>query len=106
MIYDKYYTMEATQTVNDTDVTITRPNKFKVVFHNDDMTPMEFVIDLLQSVYNKSQQQAETITVQVHNEGKGVAGIYYYEIAEQKVAESTMISRTAGYPLTIDIEEV
>lgn len=105
MIYDKYYTMEATQTVNDTDVTITRPNKFKVVFHNDDMTPMEFVIDLLQSVYNKSQQQAETITVQVHNEGKGVAGIYYYEIAEQKVAESTMISRTAGYPLTIDIEE-
>ena len=97
--------MEATQTVKDTDVTLTRPNKFKVVFHNDDMTPMEFVIDLLQSVYNKSQQQAETITVQVHNEGKGVAGIYYYEIAEQKVAESTMISRTAGYPLTIDIEE-
>ena len=55
--------MEATQTVKDTDVTLTRPNKFKVVFHNDDMTPMEFVIDLLQSVYNKSQQQAETITV-------------------------------------------
>ena len=98
--------MEATQTVKDTDVTIIRPSKFKVVLHNDDHTPMEFVIELLKKIYSKTEQQAEEITVRVHNEGKGVAGVYYYEVAEQKVAESTMISRTAGYPLTIEIEEV
>ena len=100
--------MEATQTTveKNTDIVIVRPSKYKVVLHNDDHTPMEFVIELLKKIYSKTDKQAEEITVKVHKEGKGVAGVYYYEIAEQKVAESTMISRSAGYPLTIEIEEV
>ena len=100
--------MEATQTTveKNTDIVIKRPNKFRVVLHNDNTTPIEFVIELLKSIFDHNEEEAKTITTQVHNEGKGVAGIYYYEIAEQKVAESTMISRSAGYPLALDIEEV
>ena len=99
--------MEATKEkiVSDTSIIIPRPNKFKVVLHNDDTTPMEFVIELLKKVFQHSQEKAEEITTKVHNEGKGIAGIYYYEIAEQKAIECTMISRSAGYSLTVNVEE-
>ena len=63
------------------------------------------ITSLLINVYNHNQSSAEEVTLHVHNEGKGVAGIYYYEIAEQKVSESLLFSRTAGYPLSFDIEE-
>ena len=53
-----------------------------------------------------TQQSAEGVTMAIHNEGKGVAGVYYYEVAEQKVHESILVSRQAGYPLTLDIEEL
>jgi len=100
--------MEATQTTtnNDMNIVYQRPNKFRVVLHNDNTTPVEFVIELLKNIFGHNEEQAQNITLQVHNEGKGTAGVYYYEIAEQKVAESTMISRTAGFPLSLDIEEV
>lgn len=100
--------MEAPQTTTNNNVNIVyqRPNKFRVVLHNDNTTPIEFVIELLKNIFGHNEEQAQNITLQVHNEGKGTAGVYYYEIAEQKVAESTMISRTAGFPLSLDIEEV
>lgn len=100
--------MEATQTTtnNDMNIVYQRPNKFRVVLHNDNTTPVEFVIELLKNIFGHNEEQAQNITLQVHNEVKGTAGVYYYEIAEQKVAESTMISRTAGFPLSLDIEEV
>jgi len=99
--------MEATKEkiVRDTSIKIPRPNKFKVVLHNDDTTPMEFVIELLKRVFNHTQEKAEEITFKVHNEGKGIAGVYYYEIAEQKCIECQMISRTAGYTLNVIVEE-
>ena len=93
------------KTVDNIGLDTPRPSKYKVVLHNDDHTPMEFVIELLKNVYNHNQNSAEEVTSHVHNEGKGVAGIYYYEIAEQKVSESLLFSRTAGYPLSFDIEE-
>jgi ATP-dependent Clp protease adaptor protein ClpS len=93
------------QTVDNIGITIPRPNKYQVVLHNDDHTPMEFVIELLKGVYKHTQHTAEEITQNVHEHGKGVAGIYYYEMAEQKVSESLLFSRTAGYPLSFDIEE-
>tara|TARA_B100001094_G_scaffold29041_1_gene24218 strand:- start:200 stop:499 length:300 start_codon:yes stop_codon:yes gene_type:complete len=85
---------------------ITTPNRYQVILFNDDKTPMEFVIELLINVFNHSQASAEAITTSVHNEGKGVAGIFYYEVAEQKVHESILVSRSAGFPLTLDIEEL
>ena len=99
--------MESTQqqTVHNIGVNMPRPSKFKVVLFNDDSTPMDFVIELLKHVFLHTQDKATEITMQVHNDGKGIAGIYYYEIAEQKVAESVFYSRSAGYPLSLDIEE-
>ena len=92
------------QTTEDLD--IKNPSRYQVILFNDEKTPMEFVIELLKNIFNHSQESADAITTSVHNEGKGVAGIFYYEVAEQKVHESTLVSRTAGYPLKLDIEEL
>ena len=85
---------------------ISKPKKYSVILYNDDSTPMAFVIELLINVFHHSEESANDITQKVHDEGKGVAGVYYYEIAEQKVAESLIISRGAGFPLALDLEEL
>jgi len=97
----------STQLAVEEDVTIgfKSPGKYKVILLNDDQTPMEFVIELLGAVFNKSIAEAEKITLEVHNTGRGVAGIYSYEIAEQKVHEATIASRANGFPLAFDLEE-
>jgi ATP-dependent Clp protease adaptor protein ClpS len=93
-------------TVKETiNVRFDKPKKFKVVLHNDDKTPMAFVIELLVGLFNHDTARAENITMEVHTNGKGVAGIYYYEIAEQKALEATNISRNNGFPLTFTVEE-
>ena len=75
------------------------PNKYKVIILNDDYTPADFVIALLIKVFRASQDEALRLTVQIHEEGSAVVGVYTHEIAEQKVAESTEISRMNGHPL-------
>jgi len=100
--------MEAT----DTEIELTerldvaKPKKYSVIVFNDDQTPMEFVIEVLIGIFNNTKEAAEDITLAIHNEGKGIAGIYFYEIAEQKVNECTNISRSSGFPLSLDIEEI
>tara|TARA_B110000046_G_scaffold168157_1_gene186325 strand:+ start:978 stop:1280 length:303 start_codon:yes stop_codon:yes gene_type:complete len=100
--------MEATETnIDSTErLDVAKPKKYQVVVFNDDQTPMEFVIELLIGIFKHNQQAAEDITVAIHTDGKGIAGVYYFEIAEQKVAECTTISRSAGFPLSLDIEEL
>jgi len=88
------------------DLDIKKPSRYQVILYNDDKTPMEFVIELLKNIFGHSKESADNITSSVHNEGKGVAGIYFYEVAEQKVHESILVSRQAGFPLTLDIEEL
>ena len=85
---------------------ISKSTNYCVIFYNDDSTPMEFVIELLMGVFNHADVMAQEITQKVHQDGKGVAGVYYYEIAEQKIAESISISRGAGYQLALDLEEL
>jgi ATP-dependent Clp protease adaptor protein ClpS len=99
--------MSHTEVTINEDVTIrfTTPKKYCVVVHNDDSTPMEFVIELLMVIYNHDQKSATDITMEVHEKSKGVAGVYFYEIAEQKVFESITASRNAGFPLSFTIEE-
>ena len=92
------------QTTQDLDTK--KPSRYQVILFNDETTPMEFVIELLKNIFNHSQESAEAITTSVHTEGKGVAGVYFYELAEQKVHESTLVSRSAGFPLSLDIEEL
>lgn len=95
-----------TVTVDKTDIGIELPKKYKVLLLNDDTTPMEFVISLLCEVFGHTPAVAESITLEVHNNGRGIAGIYFYEIAEQKVHEATTVSRAHGFPLSLDMEEV
>jgi ATP-dependent Clp protease adaptor protein ClpS len=87
-----------------TKITSQAPDKFKVVFYNDDSTPMDFVIAVLMKIFRHSESVAETLTMKIHNEGKAVAGVYAYEIAEQKGMETTNFARQNGYPLVVKVE--
>ncbi|HUG52664.1 MAG TPA: ATP-dependent Clp protease adapter ClpS [Vicinamibacteria bacterium] len=82
-----------------------RPELFKVVLLNDDYTTMEFVVHVLQTVFNKSSPEAYRIMIQVHIKGKGVCGTYTYEIAETKVSTVHEMARDNGFPLRATIEE-
>lgn len=95
-------TQQQTRTVTE----IKYPDRFNVVILNDDFTPMEFVIQLLIEVFNTNIEEAKNVTVKVHEDGKGVAGSYGLEIAEQKQQEATIISRHHGHPLKVIIEKV
>jgi len=86
------------------DTVILEPSKYKVILYNDNHTPVEFVIALLMKVFRHSETSAVNITLKVHNEGSGVAGIYSYEVAEQKGIEGTNMAREQGYPLVIKVE--
>src|SRR5258708_4929600 len=81
------------------------PSLFGVVLLNDDYTPMQFVIDVLESVFQKSPAEAYRIMMQVHVGGRGVAGIYPWEVAETKVDTLLSAARDAGHPLQATIED-
>ncbi len=76
-----------------------------MLLHNDDYTSMDFVVDILESVFGKSPAEAYRIMMLVHRTGVGVAGIYTHEVAETKVAEVRELAREAGYPLKASLEE-
>lgn len=89
-----------------TEVKITRPSKFAVVFLNDDVTPVDLVVELLVKLFNHTIESAGKLALEIHNEGSGVAGVYSFEIAEQKTIEATTIIRNQGFPLQVKVEEV
>jgi len=80
------------------------PGKFKVVVLNDDFTPMDFVVAMFMAVFKHSEAQAVDLTMKIHNDGSAIAGIYTYEIAEQKAIDSTTLARENGHPLQIKVE--
>jgi ATP-dependent Clp protease adaptor protein ClpS len=81
------------------------PTLFKVVLLNDDYSTMEFVVLVLESVFQKTPAEAYRIMMQVHVNGRGIAGVYPHEIAETKVDTVTALARDAGFPLRAAIEE-
>ena len=84
---------------------ITEHLKYKVIFVNDDQTPMDFVVDLLIQIFKHSQESAKDLTMKIHEEGSAVVGVYTFEIAEQKGVEATNLSRSHGFPLQIKLEK-
>lgn len=78
---------------------LTEPPKYAVLLLNDDYTTMEFVIEVLQRFFNKTAEQAVQVMMKVHQDGKGIAGVYSLEIAEMKVMQVTDFARSSGYPL-------
>jgi ATP-dependent Clp protease adaptor protein ClpS len=84
---------------------VEEPPLFKVLLHNDDFTTMEFVVWILESVFNMPEEQAIQVMLNVHLRGLGVAGIYTYEIAETKVEKTTALAREHEFPLLVTMEE-
>jgi ATP-dependent Clp protease adaptor protein ClpS len=81
------------------------PTLYKVVLLNDDYTTMEFVVQVLQSVFQKSPSEAYQIMMHVHVNGRGIAGVYPWEVAETKAEAAIAVARDAGFPLKAVTEE-
>ena len=86
-------------------VKIKKPKQYKVVMYNDDYTTMEFVINVLVNVFNKKLVEAEKIMLDVHERGKGVAGIYSHDIAITKVYTAMSMAKEQGFPFKLTVEE-
>jgi len=91
--------------VVETEKKLKRPSLYKVLLHNDDYTTKEFVVHILESVFNKDSTEAVQIMMHVHRNGIGVAGVYTYEVAETKVKTVESLARQYEYPLKCSIEE-
>ena len=81
------------------------PNKYNVIMINDNQTPMDFVVQILVHIFHKTPETAQEVMMEVHEKGRGVAGTYNYEVAEQKCVETVLQSRRHGFPLEVTIEE-
>ena len=82
-----------------------KPPLYRVVLLNDDYTPMEFVVEVLQKVFSMDRTNATRIMLEVHTKGKGICGVYTYEIAETKVAQVTGLAQQHQHPLLCTMEE-
>jgi ATP-dependent Clp protease adaptor protein ClpS len=81
------------------------PPLYRVVLINDDFTPMEFVVDILESVFGMERTRATQVMLEVHTKGKGICGVFNYEIAETKVAQVMSIANQHQHPLLCAMEE-
>lgn len=97
----------ATQTEHDVDIDLelTYPKKYKVYLLNDDYTSMDFVVNILMSIFHKSYEEAQNIMLEVHKKERGLCGIYTYEIAETKVMQVITRAKEHGFPLKATMEE-
>ena len=84
---------------------VARPPRYKVILFNDDYTPMEFVVAILERIFGKGPSEATQIMLRIHNSGLGVAGVYVLEVAETKVALVHRAAEERGYPLRAGTEK-
>jgi ATP-dependent Clp protease adaptor protein ClpS len=82
-----------------------KPSMYKVLMLNDDYTPMEFVVDVLQHIFQKNREEATEIMLHVHQKGVGVCGVYTYEVAETKVTQTVDYARKNQHPLQCTLEK-
>ena len=87
------------------DLEIKEPSKYKVLLLNDDYSTMDFVIDVLIKVFRKTIDEASSIMLEVHNNGKALCGIYSKEIAITKITQVKTMARSEGFPLKASLEE-
>jgi len=88
------------------EVKVKRPSMWNIVFYNDDYTPMDFVEFALKTVFHMSTLDALALTLAVHTQGKGIAGTYTFEVAEQKQFEVLLAARVEEHPLRVEVERV
>jgi ATP-dependent Clp protease adaptor protein ClpS len=94
-----------TDVLTESETKLEKPKLFKVILHNDDFTTMEFVVFVLEYVFNRSTAEAFTVMLKVHNEGIGIAGIYPFEIANMKSEKAMNLARAREYPFLCTVEE-
>jgi ATP-dependent Clp protease adaptor protein ClpS len=94
-----------TEVITESETKLEKPKLFKVLLHNDDFTTMDFVVFVLQYVFNRSDADAITIMLKVHNEGLGIAGIYPYEVASMKSEKAMNLAKAREFPLLCTVEE-
>lgn len=87
------------------DADVSEPSLYKVLMHNDDYTPMEFVILVLKKFFGKNDNEATQIMLDVHNKQVGLAGVYTFEVAETKVAQANQFAKNNQHPLKTSYEE-
>ena len=92
------------QVLERTKQQVKRPELFKVLLLNDDYTTMEFVVEVLETIFNKQPAEAFRIMMLVHTQGKGLCGLYPHEIAETKVEAVVSVARDHGFPLKAAME--
>lgn len=84
---------------------VKQPSLYKVVLMNDDFTPMDFVVEILEIFFSKNRENATQIMLQVHTSGKGICGVYTHDIAETKVTQVNEYARSHQHPLLCTLEE-
>ena len=89
----------------ESETKLEKPKLFKVILHNDDFTTMDFVVFVLEYVFNRSELEALSIMLKVHNEGLGIAGVNPSEIASMKSEKAMNLARAREYPLLCTVEE-
>ncbi len=82
-----------------------QPPLYRVVLINDDFTPMEFVVDILETIFGMERTRATQVMLEVHTKGKGICGVYSFEIAETKVAQVMGLARQHQHPLLCTMEQ-
>lgn len=93
-----------TETRRETKKKTKPPRLYRVLLHNDDYTTREFVVEVLTSVFHKSEVEATEIMLKVHNNGVGIAGVYTRDVAETKALTVEHLARQNGYPLRLSVE--
>jgi ATP-dependent Clp protease adaptor protein ClpS len=93
------------EVLTESETRLEKPKLYKVILHNDDFTTMEFVVFVLKTVFMRSDAEAFTIMLKVHNDGIGIAGVYPNEIANMKAEKAMNLARAHEYPLLCTVEE-
>ena len=97
--------MADVQTLTKEKIKLEEPGLWDVIFLNDNITTMEFVVRVLKQIFGKSQEQAERITKEIHDKGQGLVGSYVHEVAEQKGIETTLVARQENFPLQVKVKK-
>lgn len=96
---------ENTSTRERKKVIVSEPKKYKVIMHNDDVTTMDFVVEVLTKIFFKSAKEAESLMLLIHNEGQAIVGVYPYDVAQSKVFKVKRKAQEQKFPLKLTIEE-
>ena len=95
-----------TMTITRQDTLLKEPNMYAVIIHNDDITTMDFVVEVLVNIFQKSPPEAAGLMMDVHEKGSGVAGVYIFDIACTKKFQADRMASESGFPLKLTIREV